>query len=234
MRARSTSRRRRASGWAPTRPRCSPSTRHRLVGRAPAQHHRGGAARPRVAIPSLRVQSHYLGIVTLGLAISFTAILTNWSLTGQAIGLPGVPGPTLLRRQSRGRAATTTTSSWPRHRLALRARPADRATRLGRRFKAMRDDAVAAAHSGVEVPSTGSRFHVFGRVRGVAGALYAGRIHYVSPGHLQPRDHVPAARDGDHRRAGQHLRRRARRRAADLRAPEFVGLQATSRSATAP
>ena len=48
-----------------------------------------------VSLPSLRVQSHYLGIVTLGLAISFSAVLVNASFTGQAVGLPGHPGPTL-------------------------------------------------------------------------------------------------------------------------------------------
>src|SRR6185437_16856188 len=46
-----------------------------------------------VALPSLRVQSHYLGIVTLGLAIAFSAVLVNASFTGQAIGLPGLPVP---------------------------------------------------------------------------------------------------------------------------------------------
>ena len=55
-------------------------------------------------------------------------------------------------------------------------------TGLGRRFKAMRDDAVAAAHSGVEVPIYRMiAFMWSGAFAGVAGALYAGMIHYVSP-----------------------------------------------------
>ena len=134
-----------------------------------------------VSIPSLRVQSHYLGIVTLGLAISFTAILTNWAFAGQAIGLPGVAGPTLpgvnLSDESNYYylilAATCLLFA-----LAL----VIVRTGLGRRFKAMRDDAVAAAHSGVEVPIYRMMaFMLSGAFAGVAGALYAGMIHYVSP-----------------------------------------------------
>jgi branched-chain amino acid transport system ATP-binding protein/branched-chain amino acid transport system permease protein len=134
-----------------------------------------------VAIPSLRVQSHYLGIVTLGLALSFTAILTNWSLTGQAIGLPGVPGPTFFGVNLEDEhnyyflvlAALVVLFS-----LALLIT----STTLGRRFRALRDDAVAAAHSGVEVPYYRIiAFMLSGAFGGVAGALYAGRIHYVSP-----------------------------------------------------
>jgi branched-chain amino acid transport system permease protein len=134
-----------------------------------------------VAIPSLRVQSHYLGIVTLGLALSFTAILTNWSLTGQAIGLPGVPGPTFFGVNLEDEhnyyfvvlAALVVLFS-----LALLIT----STTLGRRFRALRDDAVAAAHTGVEVPYYRIiAFMLSGAFGGVAGALYAGRIHYVSP-----------------------------------------------------
>jgi branched-chain amino acid transport system permease protein len=134
-----------------------------------------------VSIPSLRVQSHYLGIVTLGLAVSFTAILTNWSLTGQAIGLPGVQGPTLpgvnLGDQHNYYylllAAATVLFA-----LALLIV----STSLGRRFKALRDDHVAAAHSGVEVPAYRMiAFGVSGAYAGVAGAFYAGMVHYVSP-----------------------------------------------------
>jgi branched-chain amino acid transport system permease protein len=134
-----------------------------------------------VSLPSLRVQSHYLGIVTLGLGVAFTAVLTNWSLAGAAVGLPGVPGPTV----------PGVDLADPRHlyylllviavvlfALALLMMGSG----LGRRFKALRDDHVAAAHSGVEV-----RLHrivaftIAGAYAGVAGALYAGMAHYVSP-----------------------------------------------------
>ena len=141
----------------------------------------GGLLGLLVSIPSLRVQSHYLGIVTLGLAISFTAILTNWSYTGQAIGLPGVPGPTFPG-----------TNLGDEHNLYYVLLAAVvllfalallmTSTGLGRRFKALRDDYVAAAHSGVEVPIYRMvAFMLAGAYAGVAGAFYAGISHYVSP-----------------------------------------------------
>jgi branched-chain amino acid transport system permease protein len=134
-----------------------------------------------VAIPSLRVQSHYLGIVTLGLALSFTAILTNWSLTGQAIGLSGVPGPTFFGvnlENEHNYYFLVLVALVVLFSLALLIT----STTLGRRFRALRDDAVAAAHSGVEVPYYRIiAFMLSGAFGGVAGALYAGRIHYVSP-----------------------------------------------------
>jgi branched-chain amino acid transport system ATP-binding protein/branched-chain amino acid transport system permease protein len=134
-----------------------------------------------VAIPSLRVQSHYLGIVTLGLAISFTAILTNSTLTGQAIGLPGVPGPKLPGvdlNQERGYYYLLLAATVVLFALALLVTSSS----LGRRFKALRDDYVAAGHSGVEVPIYRMlAFMIAGSYAGVAGAFYAGMSHYVSP-----------------------------------------------------
>jgi len=134
-----------------------------------------------VAIPSLRVQSHYLGIVTLGLALSFTAILTNWPLTGAAIGLPGIPGPTFP-------GANFADSSAYYYLLLVvvvvlfALATLMMTTSVGRRFKALRDDSVAAAHSGVEVPLYRIiAFVLAGAYAGVAGALYAGMVHYVSP-----------------------------------------------------
>src|SRR6185503_7748319 len=40
-----------------------------------------------------RVQSHYLGIVTLGLALAFTSWVTNAEITFGAEGISGVPVP---------------------------------------------------------------------------------------------------------------------------------------------
>ena len=49
-----------------------------------------------VGIPALRMQSHYLGIVTLGLALAFTNWVTNSTLTGGADGISGIPVPPLF------------------------------------------------------------------------------------------------------------------------------------------
>jgi branched-chain amino acid transport system permease protein len=134
-----------------------------------------------VGLPSLRVQSHYLGIVTLGLAISFSAILVNASFTGQAIGLPGLPVPPL------GGIDLSDEYNYYYLLLAVALVLFGLAilmmrTALGRRFLAMRDDALAAAHVGVEVPIYRMlSFVIAACYAGVAGALYAGLIRYVSP-----------------------------------------------------
>ena len=134
-----------------------------------------------VGLPSLRVQSHYLGIVTLGLAVAFSAILVNASFTGQAVGLPGLPVPPL--------GPVDLSDEYNYYYLLLAAAGLLFAlarlmvtTELGRRFQAMRDDALAAAHMGVEVPAYRMvAFVIAACYAGVAGALYAGLIRYVSP-----------------------------------------------------
>jgi branched-chain amino acid transport system permease protein len=134
-----------------------------------------------VSLPSLRVQSHYLGIVTLGLAISFSAVLVNSSFTGQAVGLPGLSVPTL--------PGVDLGDEYNFYYLLLAFAAVLFAlallmmrTALGRRFQAMRDDSLAAAHIGVEVPAYRMlSFVIAACYAGVAGVLYAGLIRYVSP-----------------------------------------------------
>src|SRR4051812_5462475 len=134
-----------------------------------------------VGLPSLRVQSHYLGIVTLGLAISSSATLVTASFTGQAVGLPGLPVPPFF--------GVDLSDEYNYYYLLLAAAFVLFAlgllmmrTAIGRRFRAMRDDSLAAAHMGVEVPVYRMlAFVIAACYAGVAGALYAGLIRYVSP-----------------------------------------------------
>src|SRR5207247_3744008 len=44
-----------------------------------------------VAVPSLRVQSHYLGMFTLGLAVAFASLLSNSDMNGGASGISKIP-----------------------------------------------------------------------------------------------------------------------------------------------
>ncbi len=134
-----------------------------------------------VALPSLRVQSHYLGIVTLGLAIAFSAVLVNAGFTGQAIGLPGLPVPQFFGIDLQNEynfyyvLLAAAVILFVLALLMMR-------TELGRRFQAMRDDSLAAAHIGIEVPVYRLiSFVIAACYAGVAGALYAGLIQYVSP-----------------------------------------------------
>ena len=49
-----------------------------------------------VGTPALRVQSHYLGIVTLGLAVAFIDWITNAPVTNGDSGISGIPAPPLF------------------------------------------------------------------------------------------------------------------------------------------
>ena len=83
-------------------------------------------------------------------------------------------------------------------------------TGLGRRLKAMRDDHLAAAAMGAEVPILRMVAFAFGGLYGgVAGVLYAGMIRYVAPGVIQPREHVLPSGHGGHRRSPQPSWRRS-------------------------
>jgi len=134
-----------------------------------------------VSIPALRVQSHYLGIVTLGLSLAFTNLVTNTALTGQADGLNSLVVPPLF-----GLNLSSDLVYYYVEIVALALCLAWAAfvvhTRLGRRFRAMRDDPLAAASIGAEIPYLRITAFVLGAVfGGVAGVLYAGLIRYVSP-----------------------------------------------------
>ena len=134
-----------------------------------------------VGIPALRVQSHYLAIVTLGLALAFVSLVLNLPLAGQASGLSGIPAPVLFGIDLKDDylfyylelvifAIGIAFAAFIVH------------TRLGRRLRAMRDDNLAAAAMGAEVPILRMAAFAFGGLYGgVAGVLYAGLIRYVAP-----------------------------------------------------
>jgi branched-chain amino acid transport system permease protein len=134
-----------------------------------------------IGIPALRVQSHYLGIVTLGLSLAFTALVGNLSFAGAAEGLLGLPLPSF--------PGVDLSSHFLYYylELAVLLVVAPFAyfvvfTRFGRRLRAMRDDNLAAASTGVQVPlARMSSFALAGFFGGVAGVLYAGLVRYVSP-----------------------------------------------------
>jgi branched-chain amino acid transport system permease protein len=134
-----------------------------------------------VGTPALRVQSHYLGIVTLGLAVAFTNWVTNSALAGGASGISGIPVPPLG-----GVDLSSDYLYWYLEVVVFAVALAFGLfivrTPLGRRMRAMRDDSLAAGAVGAEVPML--RMAAFGLASvygGLAGVLYAGLIRYVSP-----------------------------------------------------
>jgi branched-chain amino acid transport system permease protein len=148
---------------------------------APAAILAAGAMALVVGLPALRVQSHYLGIVSLGLAVAFASVLTNATITGGASGITRVP-PLAL-------PGIDLTDEYNYYYLVLAVLAVVTAlalfiagTTLGRRFRAMRDDALAAAAIGIEIPEYRlTAFVLAGLLGGVAGVLYAHLVRYVSP-----------------------------------------------------
>jgi branched-chain amino acid transport system ATP-binding protein/branched-chain amino acid transport system permease protein len=134
-----------------------------------------------VGIPALRMQSHYLGIVTLGLALAFTNWVTNSTLTGGADGTSGLPVPPMF--------GIDLSSEYLYYYvelivfgLALAFAGFVTHTGLGRRMRAMRDDSLAAGAVGAPVPVLRMTAFVLASLYGgVAGVLYAGLIRYVAP-----------------------------------------------------
>ncbi|MET8417701.1 branched-chain amino acid ABC transporter ATP-binding protein/permease [Streptomyces sp. NPDC005134] len=134
-----------------------------------------------VGLPALRMQSHYLGIVTLGLALGFVNWITNAKITGGADGISGIPVPPLF--------GIDLADEYMYYYLEIVVFAIALAfgafvvrTRLGRRLRAMRDDALAAGAMGAEIPLLRmTAFLLASTYGGVAGILYAGLIRYVAP-----------------------------------------------------
>jgi branched-chain amino acid transport system permease protein len=134
-----------------------------------------------VGTPALRMQSHYLGIVTLGLALAFTNWVTNAQVAGGAEGISGIPVPPM--------PGVDLSSEYLFYYVELIVFALALAfglfvvhTPLGRRMRAMRDDALAAGAVGVEVPMLRMTAFLLASVYGgLAGVLYAGLIRYVAP-----------------------------------------------------
>ena len=146
-------------------------------------------------IPALRLRGLYLALATFGVAVALPSILKKWSsLTGGSTGINlfGVPtqtgrglGPTIaghrltqnewLYALSWSVALLLFVLAW----LVVRSR-------FGRNLQALRDSEVAAASSGVD-PARHKvlAFGFSAAYAGVAGALYAIDVAYVSPDTFQ-------------------------------------------------
>jgi branched-chain amino acid transport system permease protein len=139
-----------------------------------------------VGIPSLRLEGAYLALATLGLAESVRIFISGTDYLGAAIGFENIPPPHI------GNFALSDHHNYyyivmPAALLGLYFSFSILSSDIGRAFKSIREDPLAAAASGVNVP----KYKV---VAFVISALYAGcagsLMAHMSPGFLHPNNYT--------------------------------------------
>ncbi len=135
-----------------------------------------------VGLPSLKVRSHYLAIVTLGLGEVINIVLVNedW-LTNGPIGISGIAMPSFLGLALDGdeRYYYVILAAVVIGYLIARQIVGNR---IGRSFRAIRDDYVAAKAMGVNLGYYQILAFALSAVyAGAAGALFAHLNTYISP-----------------------------------------------------
>jgi branched-chain amino acid transport system permease protein len=135
-----------------------------------------------ISIPVLRLASHYFALATLGIGQVLLLLAIDWgSLTGGAIGLSGVPLPTLFGVQI-ARGWPLLLFVWTFVLLAAAIAFQTKRGLYGLACHMVRQNAVAARALGINPDAL--RFAMFllsAAMAGAAGALHAHTIRIVSP-----------------------------------------------------
>lgn len=135
-----------------------------------------------IAVPVLRLASHYFALATLAVSQLVWLIAVNWqSMTGGANGLAGVPGIEIFDFQvTRGLPLAIFVWSWVI--LAGIVAWASMRGLYGRCFPLIREAPLAAATLGMDVEGRRAAMLVLSAIYGgVAGALYVHVQNVVSP-----------------------------------------------------
>lgn len=135
-----------------------------------------------VGLPSLKVRSHYLAIVTIGLGEVINIILVNEeALTGGALGIPRIQMPSFFGIPIDNDERFYYLILFMVVLGYLVARQI-LANRIGRSFRAIRDDFQAAKAMGVNTAYYQIlAFVISAAYAGAAGALFAHLNTYISP-----------------------------------------------------
>lgn len=136
-----------------------------------------------IGIPALRLKGHYLALATLGFGQVVALILVNWSwLSGGALGVRDIVAPII------GGFELVTVSDWAIFIgvimvIAIYFVQMIRVSSYGRAMQAVRDSDIAAAAMGVSLSRVKVlAFSIGAAFAGLAGALNAGFVTYISPG----------------------------------------------------
>ncbi len=135
-----------------------------------------------LALPSLRLKGHYLAMATLGFGELMTlAFREAEPVTGGVNGLGGIPFPALGPLEI-DEAASLYWLVWAVAGLALLAVYNVTSQRPGRAMRALHGSELGAQACGVDVVGVKVRtFVVSALLAGLAGALYASVVGFVSP-----------------------------------------------------
>jgi branched-chain amino acid transport system permease protein len=135
-----------------------------------------------LALPSLKLKGHYLAMATLGFGeLASLAFKEAVPVTGGVNGLSGIPSPSI------GPWELTSVASnywmvWGVVGIAALVAANLTALRPGRAMRSIHGSELGAAASGVDV--TGIKVRVFvvsAAMAGLAGALYASTVGFISP-----------------------------------------------------
>ena len=137
-----------------------------------------GVAGLLIGMPSLRVREDFLAIVTLGFAIIVASLASRWQFVGGALGIPNLPLPSIgsfvLDQQGYTMFVFLITV------LVVAAVIGLSRSRLGLRWRSVRDDELAASTMGMSVGSLKlSAFAIGAAFTGLAGALFAYSLGFV-------------------------------------------------------
>jgi branched-chain amino acid transport system permease protein len=135
-----------------------------------------------LAIPALRLRGDYLAIVTLGFGEIVRLVLNNWDdLTHGPNGISGISRPVIL-------SFTFVSLSYYYYLvlffalLTLFITKSVYSSRIGRAWVALREDEIASSVMGINTTMYKLYACAFGAFwAGLAGALFAGKMQFVSP-----------------------------------------------------
>ena len=132
--------------------------------------------------PVLKLRGHYVAIVTLGLgAIVVAAILNLKSITAGPLGITAIPPPRLFGHE----LVSPRAYYWLAALLLLVCTGLVvrlQGSHLGRAWRAVREDEVAAQASGVQLAGHKSLAFALGAfIAGLAGSLLAHQYAYINP-----------------------------------------------------
>lgn len=129
---------------------------------------------------SCKLSGIFLVVVTTGFNTVVNLIMVNWEFTGRSFGIPGIPKPNWFGLPMNKLQYCYLVLTFVFLALFVSYRVVH--SKTGRAFQAMRDNAIAARSVGVNVNKYKLLvFAVSAVYAGVAGALYASNIGYISP-----------------------------------------------------